>query len=309
MMMNNWQKVCRQIRPLIKTAVLEDTLHQSFEALLETVLNWDKADIQHEVPVYMGKDTKRADIVLNGNGFGIVMEMKRPNIGFGVEEAGQLQSYMRFLGHKFGFLIGHKIKMFYDDGNPKLVEVVTFGFDEENPAGKALFDILDKEACSVERLKDYIDEWKNRPPEEPPKPGPSEPKKHNQVADDDEIYRIRAFFEDNGFEMNAPSKNRYYVASQLREGLQFCIEHNADRIWKFFWVNESMERWANIYDRNWFVRKGEALKHIPAISGSDLVAQKKRIPTFRLYVEPVDQKNFAESLLNIAKISRSTMGY
>jgi hypothetical protein len=43
MMMNNWQKVCKQIRPLIKTDVLEDTLHQSFEALLETVLNWDKA--------------------------------------------------------------------------------------------------------------------------------------------------------------------------------------------------------------------------------------------------------------------------
>jgi hypothetical protein len=124
-----------------------------------------------------------------------------------------------------------------------------------------------------------------------------------------EINRIRGFFEKNGFVMNAPSPNGYYVASQMHNGLQFCIEHNTNRIWKFFWVNVSTEAWANIYDRNWFDQKGQALIHKDGISRSRIVPQRNAIPTFRLYVEPVDQKNFEESLLKLAEKSKGIMGY
>jgi hypothetical protein len=155
--MNNWQKLCEQVIPLIKNNVTEDLFHSLFESALKTIFNWDSGSIRHKMQVPMGRDIKEADIVLTGNNYGIVIEMKKPSAVFGGKEIGQLTSYMRILGHKFGFLIANEFRVFYDDdaSSNAPIQVASFGFDPNNSDGISLCNILDKSICSNEKLKEY----------------------------------------------------------------------------------------------------------------------------------------------------------
>ncbi|GMO62054.1 MAG: hypothetical protein Ta2A_08460 [Treponemataceae bacterium] len=162
--MNNWEKLCELINSLIKKDVDEDLFHLQFESYLKTIFNWDDASIKHKPPVRAGRDTKQADTVLSGEKFGIVIEMKRPSAVLGDDEAEQLFSYMLYLKHKYGLLVGNEIKVFYDDDTDgeKPIEVASFGFDSNNPDGAAFCEILDKNVCSNEKLKEYATERINR---------------------------------------------------------------------------------------------------------------------------------------------------
>ena len=156
--MNNWEILCKHLAPLIRKNVDEDLYHSQFETYLETIFHWDETSIKHKPLVKWGTEKKEADIVLVGNGFGIVIEMKRPNIELGFKEEHQLTGYMRILKYKYGLLIGNKIKVFYDDDTvgAQPIEVASFSFDEKNSDGIALSDILDKSNCSNEKLMEYI---------------------------------------------------------------------------------------------------------------------------------------------------------
>jgi hypothetical protein len=153
-MMNNWQKVCIQINPLIKRDVAEEVYHEQFVSCLQTIFNWNIANIKVEQPVRMGSTDKYADIVLAGNGFGIVIEMKRPSVALGDNEAGQLSSYMRVLGKRYGLLVGNKIKVFYDNDKESsaATEIASFDFDGDNSEGTAFCEILDGSNCSSESI-------------------------------------------------------------------------------------------------------------------------------------------------------------
>jgi hypothetical protein len=155
--MNNWQKLCVLLTPLIKKDVAEDLFHTSFEAALEIIFNWDSDSIHHKKQVPMGSGIKEADIVLTGSSYGIVIEMKKPLAVLGDKEVGQLTSYMRILGHKFGFLIANEFRVFYDDDTSSNgpIQVASFGFDPNNSDGISLCNILDKNICSNEKLKEY----------------------------------------------------------------------------------------------------------------------------------------------------------
>ena len=157
--MNNWEILCKNVAPLIRRNVDEDLYHSQFETYLETIFHWDGASIKHKPLVKWGTEKKEADIVLVGDGFGIVIEMKRPNIELGFEEEHQLTGYMRILKYKYGLLIGNKIKVFYDDDTvgDQPIEVASFSFDDKNSDGIALSDILDKSNCSNEKLREYVD--------------------------------------------------------------------------------------------------------------------------------------------------------
>jgi len=157
--MNNWEKLCSLINPLISNGVNEDLLHLQFESYLKTIFNWDDANIQHKPPVQIGREKKQADIVLTGNDFGIVIEMKRPDIELDDEAKNQLFGYMRILKYKYGFLIGNEIAIFYDDDTigEQPIEAARFNFDVKNVDGIVLSDILDKSICSNEKLKEYVD--------------------------------------------------------------------------------------------------------------------------------------------------------
>jgi hypothetical protein len=157
--MNNWEKLCTQINPLINRGVDEDLLHLQFESYLKAIFNWDDTDIKHKPSVQIGREKKQADIVLIGNDFGIVIEMKRPDIELDDEAKNQLFGYMRILKYKYGFLIGNKIVIFYDDDTigEQPLEAARFDFDIKNVDGISLSDILDKSICSNEKLKEYVD--------------------------------------------------------------------------------------------------------------------------------------------------------
>ena len=156
--MNNWEILCKNVAPLIRRNVDEDLYHSQFETYLETIFHWDETSIKHKPLVKWGTEKKEADIVLVGNGFGIVIEMKRPNIELGFEEEHQLTGYMRILKYKYGLLIGNKIKVFYDDDTvgAQPIEVASFSFDDNNSDGIALSDILDNSKCSNEKLMEYV---------------------------------------------------------------------------------------------------------------------------------------------------------
>jgi hypothetical protein len=155
--MNNWQKLCEYLTPLIKRDVAEDLFHTLFESALKTIFNWDSDSIHHKKQVPMGRDIKEADIVLTGSNYGIVIEMKKPLAVLGDKEVGQLTSYMRILGHKFGFLIANEFRVFYDDdtNSDGPIQVASFGFDPNSSDGISLGNILDKNICSNEKLKEY----------------------------------------------------------------------------------------------------------------------------------------------------------
>jgi hypothetical protein len=153
--MNNWQKLCEQVSPLIKDDVSEDLFHRLFESYLKTIFNWDSG-IHHKMQVPMGSVPKQADIVLKGSDYGIVIEMKKPSAVLGDNGVEQLTSYMRILRYKFGFLIGNEFRVFYDDGTSSTpIQVASFGFDPTNSDGISLCEILDKNICSNEKLKEY----------------------------------------------------------------------------------------------------------------------------------------------------------
>ena len=154
--MNNWLKICKQITPLIKGNVSEDIFHNAFVSYLETTFNWENANIKSKFPVKMGTTTKEADIVLKGNDFSIVIEMKKPDIMLNNDHEDQLISYMRILGIKYGLLIGNKIKYFYDhDSNIKPYKITSIDFNPNDEDGKILCEILDYTVCSNDKLYNY----------------------------------------------------------------------------------------------------------------------------------------------------------
>jgi hypothetical protein len=108
----------------------------------------------------MGSTDKYADIVLEGNDFDIVIEMKKPSVMLGDNEASQLISYMRVLGKKYGLLVGNKVKVFYDydKGSSVTTEIASFDFDVDNSEGAAFCEILERSNCSSESLKKYASE-------------------------------------------------------------------------------------------------------------------------------------------------------
>ena len=159
--MNNWQKLCKQVAPLIKGNVPEETYHLSFVSCLMTIFNWNDSNIKDKVSVPMGSSTKEADIVLEGKDFNIVIEMKKPSVMLGNDQAGQLISYMRILGCKYGLLVGNRLKFFYDYDQTKkpneIMEtpVITIDFNENDDEGKTLGELLDYSVCSKEKLYAY----------------------------------------------------------------------------------------------------------------------------------------------------------
>jgi hypothetical protein len=149
--MNNWENLCKNTDMNLN----EFKFHRAFGSYLETIFHWEKQDIQNELRATFGKNPEYADLVLEGNGFGIVIEFKSPKRELSEDDIEQLFGYMKNLGHKFGFLIGNKIKAIYDDDG-KMVETKYWDYESNNPVGIKFGEIMDKAVCSSEALKDFI---------------------------------------------------------------------------------------------------------------------------------------------------------
>jgi hypothetical protein len=237
--MNKWEQLCKGIESQNLDGLNESKFRQLFESYLETIFHWGKEDIETELTVPMGKTAKYADLVLKGNDFGIVIEFKAPRITLGEDNIRQLFSYMRILGHKFGFLIGNEIKAVYDDDG-KRVETEFWDYERNNPAGIEFGEMMDKPVCSSGKLKEFVFSiFKASSSENNQKPGES---------DDDKKHRkIISFFRehDNPVKQQTAQDVIYFRSEEIRN--------------KFFWIFTPKPR--NDYDEfKWETNnKGAAL--------------------------------------------------
>jgi len=162
---NHWKILCERVNDLIEIGVTnEDPFHNALEKELKNIYNWPPQHIKHKPPVKIGSETKYPDIVLEGDGFGIIIEVKAPGVILGDDQAGQLISYMNnyftdrnSIKCKYGLLIGGEIKVYFqDDPNKKPQLITSFGFDIDSPDGNALSEILFYDECSDEKLMEYM---------------------------------------------------------------------------------------------------------------------------------------------------------
>jgi hypothetical protein len=158
--------LCEKVNYLIKIGVTnEDPFHNALEEEFKNIYNWPPQHIKHKPSVKIGSETKYPDIVLEGDGFGIIIEVKAPGIILGDDQAGQLISYISnyytdrdSIRCKYGLLIGGGIKVYFqDDPNKKPQLITSFNFDVDSFDGNSLSEILLYDECSDEKLKKFID--------------------------------------------------------------------------------------------------------------------------------------------------------
>ena len=171
-----WKSLCERVNITKRKKKEEDPLHDTLENEFELTFKWPSEHIMHKPTVPSGTGKVIPDIVLEGDGFGIVIEVKAPGVIIGED---QLISYMDLykthrngIKCKYGFLIGDRIKLYFrkdPEKNPELI--ASFDFDIDSQDGNDLAEILYYENCSYERLSEYMNrphEIKERTP--PPRP-------------------------------------------------------------------------------------------------------------------------------------------
>jgi hypothetical protein len=315
--MNNWEKLCAQVTPLISGGVNEAVFNKSFLSCLRTIFNWGSDNLKAEYPVQMGSTTKRADVILTGGDFSIVIEMKHPDKVLGSDHAGQLFSYMRILGYKYGLLVGSEIKLFYDCDHNEIKEIVSLNFNANNKDGIELGDLLDSTTCSDNKLDEYcklkIENLKKlRLTKEPGlengtvKPGVKGGS--NKEKRLERLYEIKAYFEEHNIPVQKPHQSRFYMGLRHGEGcglpsgrFGFVIAVLGNGTVTCDWQNGGVER----YDSNWFEEKK---KIINSRHPELIVSIRKSEHTGYIYMAiTVDQKKLPDDLLSIFNKTKGIM--
>jgi len=267
--MSDWKKLCEEVNYLNEIRVKsEDPFHRAIEKQLKTTFGWPSDCIKREQTVKIGSENRRIDTVLEGDGFGIIIEMKTLDNPLEGNEYEQLIAYMSTyytardrIRCKFGLLIGRVIKVYFQpDPAKKPEQVAAFGFDKDSKDGNALFEILSYDNCSGEKLRAYMEE--PRETEKPPIPN-ADKKKEMKGREktgknyDEEFDEIKKAFEDKGFSMRkltgedflmSEGKNGVcFVPHFRKDGLLSNTKKNMeDRIWQIVWESTGKR------DRAWF---------------------------------------------------------
>jgi hypothetical protein len=157
--MEKWNKLCRALSEEISSDLLELPFEREIIYALDSILGWDRFDnVKNQVPVKMGVETKRADIVVtNDNDIKLfVIEAKRPN-DFLVGHDKQLEGYMIHLRLNVGVLIGKKIQIYFDNGH-KIILVDEIEFKRNSEKGLNFTTNFHKDNYSEENIQKYIQE-------------------------------------------------------------------------------------------------------------------------------------------------------
>jgi hypothetical protein len=155
-----WESLCERVNFAGRNGK-EDPLHNTLESEFGVNFKWPREYIIHKPAVVSGTGTVYPDIVLEGDGFGIIIEVKAPGVSIGEE---QIISYMDlYTTHrnrvkcKYGFLISDKIKIYFRKDPEKAPEqIAIFGFDNDSQDGNDLAEILYYKNCSNEKLSEYM---------------------------------------------------------------------------------------------------------------------------------------------------------
>jgi|GEM_PF-3089587 len=165
--MNNWEKLCEAVNYLIRIGVGDEgPFHKAVEDFLKTTFQWPSEYVKHEKHVKIGSENRRIDTVLEGDGFGVIIEMKTLDNPLKGDEDGQLVAYMSTyytdrdnIRCKYGLLIGKMVKVYFKSEPDKKPELVAaFPFDKDSKDGNSLFEILPYNNCSDEKLAAWMNE-------------------------------------------------------------------------------------------------------------------------------------------------------
>jgi hypothetical protein len=241
--MNKWEQLYKNIDLNLN----EYKFHRAFGSYLEKIFNWEKEDIQNELRVSFGKYTGYADLFLKGNDFGIVIEFKAPRITLSEDDIEQLFGYMRILGHKFGFLIGNKIKAIYDDDG-KMVETKFWDYERNNPVGIKFGEIMDKSVCSSEKLKEFVFSIKVPSSEKSQKLGKSE----EESEDNKKHKKIIRFFKENDNPVIQQKAHdvTYFRSEEIRNKFFWIFTPKPNNNYEFKWETNRYEDTALLFDEN-----------------------------------------------------------
>ena len=140
---SSWNKIVAQYNKNRNSK--EEIVQASWELLFSTIFNYTDSNIVPQLPVKMGVETKRADILIkNGNEDLFVVELKRHTLHDG---QAQLFSYLNQLKINIGVLVCDKLYIYdFDyttrDENYSFVEI---NFIPDNPDGENDVPPVDQE--------------------------------------------------------------------------------------------------------------------------------------------------------------------
>ena len=325
--MKNWKTLCTFINNLIKSNALENELNRTIDSILKTTFNWDEDNMKHfkdenpnleaalyrEHIVQVGREKKRADFVLLKGDIGIVLELKKPGNNLRDSETeDQLKSYMRILGHKYGFLIGNEIICYYDDTPAEFKPYAKIRFNDNNKNGQRLSELLDFNNCNKEKFDVFIQDAIIDPPPPPPPPPPG----------GEELNKIRDEFIKKGYLFSEMAENYPFRKSELHETksggkVGFCIacmkndETKKDpKIWQILWENFNIKGIYKPY-MNEFIEKKKEIEDKFKYNCYILDYPVKNFsgkPKIKLWII-ADQNDPLNSLLEIMQNTKEIIGY
>lgn len=156
-MENRWNAIVRNLLKSKSKDVDEDTYQDTIENQLQ-LLGWlDGIESRPSLPIGAAKSII-PDIVLNKDNHRVLpIEIKRPKNVLKVRQASQLSSYMRVLRLPVGMYIGENIHLYYDtpDDNEGPISVCTIDFEENNPLGRKICNLLAYDNFDVKTLEDF----------------------------------------------------------------------------------------------------------------------------------------------------------
>jgi hypothetical protein len=308
---DRWKILCERINRIKRKKKDEDSLHDGLEAELEFTFKWPSEHIKHKPHAKKGSIDIYPDIVLEGDGFGIIIEVKAPGVKIGDE---QLDSYMTFyrtqrdnIRCKYGFLISDGIKVYFAEDLEKGAELVaSFGFDIESPDGNALSEILFYDNCSVEKLTKYME----APHElkEPDADGDIKKKQTplEKIVPITDI--LKAFNDDRTFEMGEPENlDRDNIGSKRggkHNAIWFYITSNINGV-QFSWQTKN-EDLIQLEEKSSRVK--EYYKNKDTDKNVRWVPGRSSPKWSRIWID-VNQEDPAKDCLEIAKTTKDLVGY
>ncbi|MCL2793203.1 MAG: type I restriction enzyme HsdR N-terminal domain-containing protein [Spirochaetaceae bacterium] len=318
--MENWNKLCKAVKPLIAHNASESKLNEVISKELKTTFEWN--DIGDEYMVTMAKDKKRADFVLLKDDFGIVLELKRP--GLTLEEGkNQLMSYMRIMGYKYGFLIGSKIIYFYDDAPPKFESYATIEFDINDKIGLLFGEVLKFNYCTKENLEKFrlyaiktkgggSEPYPTLIPDHGKQPGTVDLLKQEYPERNRDFAEVIEAFEQEGFEMKDHVCDQDWTKSINKNGIFFTPhfrckagDKRENEIWQVVWESSGN-------DRKWIDDQEPIIKKI--YNNCYLYSQTRGPHIGKLWIpattnQDAPLKEIIDNMIKIVRDTAGTMGY
>lgn len=153
-----WDKIVSRVKK--NRDVLEEKVEEIWgDTIFSILLGYDDDDVLHQVPVQMGKETKRLDILVKEDRKNIfVVEFKRHYSAFDDHDKKQLFSYMRLLEPpvKVGILICKELYIYYDV--PEKPLEMKIPFEHGNPQGSKFIDLFRKGNFDENAVKAFIEQ-------------------------------------------------------------------------------------------------------------------------------------------------------